>query len=177
MTKRSKTTNSQGRKLTPKFPILSGHLPQEVDRSAQNFQLSPDNFHHRSVTDYRRQVKARLGVLEMPDAYVEDVDPEVVYDSQQGLCALCFTPLLGKYELDHERPLAAGGAHCYANVRAVHDTCHQVKTRTLDQHVISIWRHQQMMQNAMVEGEVRSELDAFIDSLWRDVLPDSSTSV
>lgn len=69
------------------------------------------------------------------DAWVEDVDPGVVFERDGWMCHLCGEripqgltyphPLYPT--IDHLVPLAIGGEHSYANVAAAHNRCNAVK--------------------------------------------------
>lgn len=67
--------------------------------------------------------------------YVEQVHPFRVFERDDWRCYLCGDPLLrGAHrhdplapEVDHVIPLARGGDHSYANVRAAHRRCNQSK--------------------------------------------------
>lgn len=59
---------------------------------------------------------------------VEHVVRSVVWDRDGGLCYLC--GLLAdpdNWHLDHKVPVAAGGAHSYANVAVTHPACNLKK--------------------------------------------------
>lgn len=52
------------------------------------------------------------------------------YARQNGLCAICNKPLLGKFELDHIEPHRGDPALFYDrnNVQDVCEPCHRIKT-------------------------------------------------
>jgi 5-methylcytosine-specific restriction endonuclease McrA len=66
-------------------------------------------------------------------AFVEDVDPAVVYRRDRGVCYLCRRPVpkvVGdplSPALDHVQPLSRGGQHSYQNVRLTHHICNARK--------------------------------------------------
>lgn len=85
----------------------------------------------------RPEVKARIRFNEYKrkalraDAFIEEVDRDVVYKRDKGVCWLCGGPVdrslvwpdLGFATLDHVVPLKRGGMHCYSNVRLAHLRC------------------------------------------------------
>lgn len=61
-------------------------------------------------------------------AFIEHVDPRIVFSRDQGICGICriaTDPL--KYEVDHIIPLSRGGTHGYANVQLAHPLCNRKK--------------------------------------------------
>lgn len=47
-----------------------------------------------------------------------------------GKCGICREPLVGERDVDHIKPLAAGGAHCLANLQPAHPSCNRSKQAT-----------------------------------------------
>lgn len=73
----------------------------------------------RSVMRYRARKLA---------AHVEDVDPRIVYERDEGICGICGEAVdLAEFEVDHIVPLAAGGEHSYWNVQVAHLGCNRAK--------------------------------------------------
>ena len=58
-------------------------------------------------------------------AFVEKVNPVVVFDRDRGMCGICREPVdrNEKWHIDHVVPLSKGGQHSYANVQLSHATC------------------------------------------------------
>lgn len=58
-------------------------------------------------------------------AFVEAVDPVVVYARAHGICGICDQLIAGgdKWHVDHIVPLAKGGQHSYANTQPAHAFC------------------------------------------------------
>jgi hypothetical protein len=74
------------------------------------------------------------------DAFVEDVDPRVVFERDGGVCQLCHEPVdptLKKPDLmcastDHVIPLSRGGEHSYANTQLAHLICNIRKNNRIE---------------------------------------------
>jgi 5-methylcytosine-specific restriction endonuclease McrA len=79
----------------------------------------------RAATQARR---ARLR-----GAFVEDVDPLIVFQRDRGICALCSKPVdpAARWDIDHIEPVSKGGAHSYDNVQLAHKFCNQSKGNKL----------------------------------------------
>lgn len=58
-------------------------------------------------------------------AFVEQVDPAVVFERDRGICGICTKPIdpPDKWHVDHVVPLAKGGAHSYHNTQPAHAFC------------------------------------------------------
>lgn len=82
--------------------------------------------HVKKVRDNEYKRKARK-----VNAFVEEVDLQVIYKRDKGICWLCEKPVditlkwpdLGFSTLDHVVPLAKGGLHCYGNIKLAHLSC------------------------------------------------------
>lgn len=65
-----------------------------------------------------------------PDAAVPALVKARICLRQSGLCAITKVRLRpGHIEFDHKTPLSMGGAHDEANLQAITDEAHKVKTR------------------------------------------------
>jgi 5-methylcytosine-specific restriction endonuclease McrA len=61
-------------------------------------------------------------------AFVEQVDPILVYERDGGVCGICEEAVeFTGFEVDHVIPLARGGEHSYRNVQTAHPTCNRRK--------------------------------------------------
>lgn len=60
-------------------------------------------------------------------AFVEDVDPILVYERSNGICGICGKEVGMDFHVDHIIPLACGGMHEYANAQAAHPSCNRKK--------------------------------------------------
>lgn len=58
-------------------------------------------------------------------AFIENVDPRVVFDRDAGICGICRLPVnpTERWHVDHVIPLSKGGLHAYANVQLSHARC------------------------------------------------------
>lgn len=63
------------------------------------------------------------------EAFVEHVDPRVLYQRDEGICGICDGPVSDRFDVDHIVPLVAGGEHSYANTRIAHPSCNRAKGR------------------------------------------------
>lgn len=64
------------------------------------------------------------------DAFIETIDPHVVFNRDKGICGICHGDVdrRSKWEIDHVIPLSKGGAHAYANVQLAHHRCNRAKS-------------------------------------------------
>jgi len=79
----------------------------------------------------------------MRNAFVEYVDPQIVFERDEAICQLCLEPIEPgeKWELDHIVPLSKGGSHTEANTQIAHLECNRVKGKdTLDVLVMGVPR-------------------------------------
>ncbi len=62
-------------------------------------------------------------------AFVEVVDPAVVFARGNGICGICREPVdpAEPWHVDHIRPLSKGGEHSYANTQLAHAACNLSK--------------------------------------------------
>lgn len=124
-----------------------GKLPKSKDKEIQlqnqeilfvwNFALrhSTWGFEQREL---ERQKKNRIGSIanhtrraRMKNAFVEKVDPLIVFERNNWICQLCQTPvsksknrnLVDIASLDHIIPISKGGEHSYANTQLAHLSC------------------------------------------------------
>ena len=66
--------------------------------------------------------------------FIEDVDPQVVYEMHGGMCGICkgFIDLkIEGFHVDHRIPLSKGGMHGYINVQPAHAHCNIRKSDKL----------------------------------------------
>lgn len=76
-------------------------------------------------------VRRKLEALGRPEAFVEDVDPQAVWERNRGVCGICgegVQPPGGEeFTIDHIVSLRNGGEHSYANVQSAHRRCNSRK--------------------------------------------------
>lgn len=59
--------------------------------------------------------------------FIENVNPDVVYEMHGGCCGICGEFIDGAFHVDHVKPLARGGMHGYINVQPAHPVCNARK--------------------------------------------------
>lgn len=66
------------------------------------------------------------------DAFVEEVDRNVLYERDEGHCGICYKPVdPDNFHVDHAIPLTKGGEHSYANCQVAHPACNRRKKNNL----------------------------------------------
>jgi 5-methylcytosine-specific restriction endonuclease McrA len=60
-------------------------------------------------------------------AFIEEVDPAIVYEAHGGRCGICAEFIVGDFHVDHVIPLSRGGMHGYVNVQPAHPACNLSK--------------------------------------------------
>lgn len=62
-------------------------------------------------------------------AFIESVDPEVVFKRDKGKCGICKKRVdpNSRWDVDHIIPISKGGAHSYDNVQVAHGRCNRIK--------------------------------------------------
>lgn len=112
-----------------RLEMLTSWRARNADRTtAYDRQYRAENASR--VAEKNRRRRARL-----LDAWIEDVDIAVVYNSGDGLCGICGAfidlaldwPHRMSLTLDHIVPLARGGEHSYANTQVAHAVCNSRK--------------------------------------------------
>lgn len=99
------------------------NLAKERARSRRYHERKPE-VAYKSTLTYRARKRG---------AFVEHIQPQVVYDRDKGVCGICQRPVSKSVmSIDHVIPLARGGAHSYANVQLAHKRCNSKKhTKTM----------------------------------------------
>jgi 5-methylcytosine-specific restriction endonuclease McrA len=59
--------------------------------------------------------------------FIEQVDPETVYEMHGGRCGICGEFIQGDFHVDHVIPLSKGGEHGYVNCQPAHPKCNLSK--------------------------------------------------
>lgn len=78
-----------------------------------------------------------------PGVWVEDVDLDILFKRDEGVCQLCHQPCSRKLaSRDHIVPIARGGMHCYDNVQLAHKACNSYKGDKLEDELMlpNPWR-------------------------------------
>lgn len=61
-------------------------------------------------------------------AFVEHIDPQIVYVSHDGICGICGQAVSrDDFHVDHIVALANGGLHMYSNCQPAHPLCNSFK--------------------------------------------------
>lgn len=109
-----------------KFMKLYRENPEPFRMNMERWRLENPE---RSREIGRKARSTRRARLE--GAFVEVVDPEVVFERDGGICKICGLPIEDKFEIDHIIPLAQGGKHSYDNVRLSHVSCNRQRPRSI----------------------------------------------
>ena len=89
--------------------------------------------------DYIQELDMKRRAILM-DAYVETVNPAIVYERDMGLCHLCGLPVeAGEFHLDHRTALINGGKHSYENCYTSHAICNTRKGRKQMSECAHLW--------------------------------------
>lgn len=65
---------------------------------------------------------------QLAEAFVENVEPSVLYERDEGRCGICGEPVgRDDFQVDHIVPISRGGEHSYANTQIAHRFCNQSK--------------------------------------------------
>jgi 5-methylcytosine-specific restriction endonuclease McrA len=100
----------------------TGSTPADVERATRWQAANPDRVRTRDAT---RRARKR-------QAFVEAVDPTVLFDRDQGRCGICGEPVdPANYHVDHIVPLCRGGKHSYANTQVAHPACNIKKGKAI----------------------------------------------
>lgn len=102
------------------------HSAKHVARVRAWCQQNPEK---ARILARKRDATRRARVL---DAFVEHVDPILVYERSGGYCGICGKEVsMENFHVDHIIPLACGGTHEYANTQAAHPRCNKIKGKRL----------------------------------------------
>lgn len=93
-----------------------------IQRSKLWVQENPEKARINNANSTRAYQARKAGVV------VEHVDRMVVWLRDDGVCGICRKEVdVTDFHVDHVIPLAAGGAHSYANVQVAHPVCNAEK--------------------------------------------------
>jgi 5-methylcytosine-specific restriction endonuclease McrA len=102
---------------------------QMADYNREYRKANPDKVRAKNLARRARQL----------NAFVEHVDPLIVWERDNGCCGICFQqidpsllwPDKMSKTLDHIVPLSKGGEHSYANAQIAHAVCNSRKNDRL----------------------------------------------
>ncbi len=122
------------------------HKQELKDRNARNYAEKPEYKAAREKWNKehpeRMRTLKRKGELNRRarkrDQFVENINPQIVFERDQGICGICKDPVIGKFHVDHIIPLAKGGLHTYSNVQTAHPTCNERKGPKLQEEICQI---------------------------------------
>lgn len=79
-----------------------------------------------------RRSRSKRRALEL-QAFVEAVDPRVVFERANGICGICLKAVDpdSAWEVDHIIPLSKMGEHSYANSQLAHRKCNRAKSNRM----------------------------------------------
>jgi len=91
-------------------------------------RLKADPVRLERVQPKRRALNATRRARKLA-AFVEVVDPSVVFARDKGVCGICRLPVARNqpWHVDHIEPLSKGGAHSYDNSQLAHARCNRSK--------------------------------------------------
>ena len=95
---------------------------EEHAEEIKTYEKEYRKLNYSKILDKNANYRARVR-----DAFVEDVDRQVVFERDKGICGICDTAVIGKFDIDHIIPTSKGGEHSYVNTRVTHPLCNQEK--------------------------------------------------
>lgn len=99
--KNAKTDPVENRRRVREWALANPERARELHRASQN----------------AREARKR-------GQFVEVVDPQVVWERDEGICGICHLPAeRDDFHVDHVIPLSKGGEHSYANTQVSHPPC------------------------------------------------------
>jgi 5-methylcytosine-specific restriction endonuclease McrA len=119
------------------------HKQELKTRNAHNYAEKPE--YKTTREKWNKEHPERMRALKQKgelnrrarkrNQFVEDIDPQVVFERDQGICGICGTAVIGKFHVDHVIPLSKGGLHTYGNVQTVHPICNERKGPKLQEEI------------------------------------------
>lgn len=104
-------------------------------RDANRERMAASNRAYRQENADKVRAKNQRRRARQMNAFVEDVDLEVLWERDRGVCGICHEPVdqslawpdKWSKTCDHIVPLAKGGEHSYANAQLAHAVCNSRK--------------------------------------------------
>lgn len=113
---------------------------------SQKWRDENPEWHRENSREYRRdpskkeilwrQSAKKRAILK--EAFLEDVDRELVYNRDGRICGICKNVVLDfdkDFELDHIIPLSRDGKHSYCNTQTSHARCNNKKNARLMEEI------------------------------------------
>lgn len=133
--KRSQVVDWEQRHPGAKAKIASAYHYADPERHRQSLQRWRTNNPHKARTQYRKAAGKRRALE--AKAFIEDVDPQIVYEMHGGMCGICKDFVAkDEFEVDHVMPIARGGKHGYINVQPAHRFCNRSKKDRVENGII-----------------------------------------
>lgn len=103
----------------------NAELAAQRQREYNSKRLAENPEHVRAIG--RRHAQKRRAIKR--DVFVENVDPRVVFERDEGICGICKKPVdqESDWHVDHIVPLSKRGRHAYDNVQLSHGQCNRKK--------------------------------------------------
>lgn len=108
------------------------------ENAAARYERLKETEEGREAIRRRGRIQASRRRALIREAFVEDVDPKVVFERDGGICGICDEAIEGAFDVDHVVPLAHGGEHSYGNVRATHVKCNRQRGRSVSMALLTI---------------------------------------
>lgn len=133
---RTRNARKHWEKIRADHDLLTRHRElTEKWREANPDRLSAQYKAWRLANPDKVRSKNQRRRARLIGAFVEDVDLQVVWERDGGVCQICETAIDPEVEwphrqsktLDHVVPLSRGGEHSYANVQLAHHSCNSRK--------------------------------------------------
>ncbi len=108
--------------------------PEKYQQLLINSRIRSNNLYYKDWYKSREQKRrnSNLRRARLLNAFVELVQPKIVWDRDGGICGICNKPVeSNNWHLEHKIPLSKGGEHSYRNVQVSHPICNWQKHVTI----------------------------------------------
>lgn len=112
------------------------HAANPEIRRAQATRWACENPERKREIARKARQTRRARIAEV---FVEEVDPQVLYERDEGVCGVCGKPVdRDEFDVDHVVQVAHGGEHSYANTRIAHVSCNRRRNRRRDNSLVEV---------------------------------------